>query len=859
MRPTLTIGTDAGETVVPGDRPFVVGRGRSADLTIDHPQVSRRHVIIEPADGCWAVRDLSSNGTWRDDKRVGRLEIREPVRLRLGGPSGPHITLISYAPDDASHYELPTVFPGSPDFQPGPRLPEPDAGATNRPAGAAGEPERRSGEPERRGVHKLRLGHISVGRSQGNDIVVGDLLTSRMHAEIFVGRGGVEIVDLESANGTFVNGTRVERSVVTEGDVIAIGHHIFRLVGDELVEYIDTGQVSFEADGLNVFVDGTQLLHDMSFRLPGGSLLAVIGPSGAGKSTLLNALTGFRPADTGVVRYAGRDLYADYDELRRRIGYVPQDDILHTALTVREALEYGAELRFPADTTAEERGARVNEVLEELGLTSEAERLEEQRYADGTSGDGPPAADPGRDDLANRRVANLSGGQRKRTSVALELLTRPTLLYLDEPTSGLDPGLDKEVMACLRKLADGGRTVIVVTHSVAQLDKCDYVLALAQGGHMAYFGPPQEALSYFNEGDWADIFQMLKTASGSRRSVTRFRSSRYYVPASVTAPVARPIPADMPSIRQQRVGSQIMTLSRRYLRVIAADPTYLRILVIFPFLLGAISRLVPAKHGLSPIAEAPNFDAQSVLLLVVLGACFMGSANAIREIVKEREIYRRERAIGLSRGAYLASKIGVLTVITAVQSSVFTIIAVYGRLPSKAVALGSPMLEMLVAVIVLSWSSAMIGLLVSATLDNADKMMPMLVLLTTAQLVFSGGIVPLAGEAGLEQASYLFSAKWGFAAVSAGTDLNGLLKLGTAINPDTSADTFWKPTASIYLIDIALCIAYGLITVFATYVLLGRLDPRVIHRRKKERTPVAIEDLGARVASVPRRLRPGGR
>jgi ABC-type multidrug transport system ATPase subunit/pSer/pThr/pTyr-binding forkhead associated (FHA) protein len=857
VRPTLTIGTDAGETVVPGDRPFVVGRGRSADLTIDHPQVSRRHVIIEPADECWAVRDLSSNGTWRDDKRVGRLEIREPVRLRLGGPSGPHITLISYAPDDASHYELPTVFPGSPDFQPGPRLP--DAGATNRPAGAAGEPERRSGEPERRGVHKLRLGHISVGRSQGNDIVVGDLLTSRMHAEIFVGRGGVEIVDLESANGTFVNGTRVERSVVTEGDVIAIGHHIFRLVGDELVEYIDTGQVSFEADGLNVFVDGTQLLHDMSFRLPGGSLLAVIGPSGAGKSTLLNALTGFRPADTGVVRYAGRDLYADYDELRRRIGYVPQDDILHTALTVREALEYGAELRFPADTTAEERGARVNEVLEELGLTSEAERLEEQRYADGTSGDGPPAADPGRDDLANRRVANLSGGQRKRTSVALELLTRPTLLYLDEPTSGLDPGLDKEVMACLRKLADGGRTVIVVTHSVAQLDKCDYVLALAQGGHMAYFGPPQEALSYFNEGDWADIFQMLKTASGSRRSVTRFRSSRYYVPASVTAPVARPIPADMPSIRQQRVGSQIMTLSRRYLRVIAADPTYLRILVIFPFLLGAISRLVPAKHGLSPIAEAPNFDAQSVLLLVVLGACFMGSANAIREIVKEREIYRRERAIGLSRGAYLASKIGVLTVITAVQSSVFTIIAVYGRLPSKAVALGSPMLEMLVAVIVLSWSSAMIGLLVSATLDNADKMMPMLVLLTTAQLVFSGGIVPLAGEAGLEQASYLFSAKWGFAAVSAGTDLNGLLKLGTAINPDTSADTFWKPTASIYLIDIALCIAYGLITVFATYVLLGRLDPRVIHRRKKERTPVAIEDLGARVASVPRRLRPGGR
>ena len=848
MLPTLKIGTGAGEADVPNGRPFVVGRGKSADLTIDHPQVSRRHIIIEPADDCWVVRDLSSNGTWLDGRRVGRLEIRDPVRLRLGGPPGPHITLSSYAPEDATHYDRPTLFPGGPDYQPGPQLPAPLGEIPGQPSG-------RAGEPERLGVHKLRVGRCSVGRSQDNDVVVGDLLASRSHAEIFIGRGGVEIVDLESANGTFVNGTRVERSMVTEGDVIAIGHHLFRLVGDELVEYIDDGQVSFEADGLNVFVDGSQLLHDISFRLPGGSLLAVIGPSGAGKSTLLNALTGFRPADAGVVRYAGRDLYAEYDELRRRIGYVPQDDILHTALTVREALEYGAELRFPADTTAEERRVRVNEVLEELGLTSAAERAEEQRYADGTPHGRPLEAEPGRDDLANRRVANLSGGQRKRTSVALELLTRPTLLYLDEPTSGLDPGLDMEVMACLRRLADGGRTVIVVTHSVAQLDKCDYVLALAQGGHIAYFGPPQEALSYFTEGDWADIFQMLKTSSGSRRSAAQFRASRYFVPASVGAPVARQSPAEMPSIRQQRVGSQIMTLSRRYLRVIAADPSYLRILVVFPFLLGAISRLVPAKHGLTPIAEAPNFDAQSVLLLVVLGACFMGSANAIREIVKEREIYRRERAIGLSRGAYLASKIGVLTVITAVQSSVFTVIAAYGRLPEKAVALGSPLLEMLIAVIVLSWSSAMIGLLVSAILDNADKMMPMLVLLTTAQLVFSGGIVPLAGEAGLEQASFLFSAKWGFGAVSAGSDLNGLLKLGTAINPDTSPDTFWKPTASIYFTDLALCVVYGLITVFATYVMLGRLDPKVIHRRKKQRTPVAIEDIPSRLAAFRRRGR----
>jgi ABC-type multidrug transport system ATPase subunit/pSer/pThr/pTyr-binding forkhead associated (FHA) protein len=841
----LKIGSDAGEEVVLDDRPFVVGRGRKSDLVVEHPLVSRRHVVIEPAGECWAVRDLSSNGTWLDGVRVGGpVEIRGPLRLFLGGPTGPCLTLVPAEPEETSHYELPTVRPGSRDYGTGPLLPAPNGDAARRAPAA--------GEPGRDGVRRLRLGRYSVGRSQDNDIVVGDLLASRAHAEILVGRGGVEIVDLESANGTFVNGARVDRAMVADGDVIAIGHHLFRLVGDDLVEYVDAGQVSFEADGLNVFVDGTQLLHDMSFRLPGSSLLAVIGPSGAGKSTLLNALTGFRPADSGVVRYAGRDLYAQYDELRRRIGYVPQDDILHTALTVREALEYGAELRFPAETTAQERRARVNEVLEELGLTSAAERLEEERYAD-RAADEPPAARPGRDDLANRKVAHLSGGQRKRTSVALELLTQPTLLYLDEPTSGLDPGLDKEVMACLRKLADGGRTVVVVTHSVAQLDMCDYVLALAQGGHMAYFGPPQDALSYFDEGDWADVFQMLKTSSGSSRAATRFRASRYFVPASVTAPVARPRPAPLPSIRQQRVGSQMMTLSRRYLRVIAADPTYLRILVVFPFLLGALSQLVPAKNGLRLIKDLPNTDAQSVLLVVVLAACLMGAANAIGEIVKERAIYRRERAIGLSRGAYLFSKIGVLTVITALQSGIFTLIAVAGREPPRAGALGSSTLDMVVAVIVLAWSSAMIGLLASAWLDNADKTMPVLVLLTTAQLVFSGGIAPLAGQLGQEQASYLFSAKWGFAAVSSASDQNGLLKLGTASG--TVSDRYWNPTAAAYFLDVALCVAYGLVTVLVTYLLLGRLDPRVIHRRKKPREPVAIEDIGSQIVSVPLRVR----
>ena len=209
------------------------------------------------------------------------------------------------------------------------------------------------------------------------------------------------------------------------------------------------------------------------------SLLAVVGPSGSGKSTLLKALTGYRPADQGTVLYDGRDLYRDFAELRQRIGLVPQDDILHKQLTVRSALTYAAELRFPA-------GHR-------------------EGRAPGPDRRGAPRAQAS-SSAAKKPIHSLSGGQRKRVSVALELLTKPSLIFLDEPTSGLDPGMDREVMQLLRGLADDGRTVLVVTHSVLSLDVCDQLLVLAPGGTIAYFGPPEEALAFFGYEHWPEVF-----------------------------------------------------------------------------------------------------------------------------------------------------------------------------------------------------------------------------------------------------------------------------------------------------------------------------------------------------------------
>ncbi|MCM3923049.1 ATP-binding cassette domain-containing protein [Frankia sp. AiPs1] len=911
----LTVTSEAGEVIVPAGRPrFIIGRARNADHVIADGRVSRQHLMIEATDRGWAVRDVSSNGTWFDGSRMlNTVEVRGEARFRLGTSTGPEVVLRAEGPAQGSApvdphgggADMQTMLPNQTGYLPPrtsnqvPRPPRPEDQAAGRratpvgvtpvgvtpggvtpggvipagvtpggvtpvgvipvgaapvgaaPGGADPDQAERGGhtrldrEHERGTTYSLRPGTMTIGRARDNDIVIADLLASRHHASLtvsgptagasivgasivdgpivdgpIVDGPNVDLVDLESANGTFVDGRRIERAKVEQGAIIAIGHHVFQLEGNLLVEYLDSGDVSFEAEHLNVWAGEKQLLHDMTFRLPGRALLGVVGPSGAGKSTLLNALTGFRPADKGTVRYAGRDLYTEYDELRRRIGYVPQDDILHTSLSVRKALEFGAKLRFPPDVTESERTRRIDEVLAELNLTPHA----------GTT------------------VARLSGGQRKRVSVALELLTRPTLLYLDEPTSGLDPGMDLQVMQSLRTLADDGRTVIVVTHSVAQLDLCDYVLVLAPGGYVAYFGPPQDALPFFGEQGYPWVFLRLQENAGAD-SAARFRQSRHYVPASVTAPSARPAREELPSIRQQSVLSQLVTLSRRTLSVIASDKGYLRLAIAFPFVLGVIPRAISGNFADTHDRFTPNSDGPTIFLIMVLCACFMGMSNSVREIVKERAIYQRERAIGLSRGAYVGSKVGVLFIITVLQVIPFTLIGLVFRQPPGHLMLGDSLLECMLAVFVVAFASGMVGLVISALVDNADKTMPLLVIVTMVQLVFSAGIVPIGGKTGLEQVAVVSPARWGFAAMAADADFNTITRAGVqrpktvngqpvagqtvAVNPRApEPDRLFEHTKRQYAVDVGAGIVVTVVYIGITYMLLRRLDPKTGRKRR---------------------------
>ena len=498
---------------------------------------------------------------------------------------------------------------------------------------------------------------MRIGRIPDNDLVLSDLNVSRHHAELRKSpTGSYEIVDLGSHNGTFVNGQRVTSQVLTEQDLVSIGSSTFRLTGGELRQFVDDGNITFTAQELVVKAGSKVLLDHVTFPIPEKCLLGVIGPSGAGKSTLLGALTGMRPATTGTVLYDNRDLYQNYNELRYRIGLVPQESVLHTQLTARRALQYSAELRFPADIKPAERDGRVDEVMGELGLTRHA----------------------------NTRADRLSGGQLKRVNVAQELLTKPSLLFLDEPTSGLDPGLDKSVMEQMRDLAHDGRTVIVVTHSVDNLDTCDRLLVLVPGGRIAYYGPPEEGLAYFGQARWAEVFQAFERYP-DRDWAGEYAASPAYAQYVLGQRPQPPQAAGRPGTG----GHPAAAAARRVPADGHADPAVRaghRVRPRLPDLHGPAAhhprragRPGAGRRRAWRACRGTNPDAGTLLLIMVICACLAGMASSVRELVKERSILTRERAAGLSSGAYLVSKLLVLGVISIVQSTVLVLIGVSWR------------------------------------------------------------------------------------------------------------------------------------------------------------------------------------
>lgn len=627
-------------------------------------------------------------------------------------------------------------------------------------------------------------GAITIGRHSTSGVRVEDSLSSRTHAYLVPTATGAELYDNSSNNGTFVNGVRVTAVTLRAGDVITIGNtDLVYSGGTTLVPRQDTPTSGgIQAHQLSLEIDGHNLLTNVSFAARPGTLTAVIGPSGAGKSTLIKLLGGATHPSTGQVSFDGHDVHAEYASMRSRIGMVPQDDVVHRQLTVDQALSYAAQLRLPPDTSRADRRGVVDRVLGELELTEHRKK----------------------------RVDKLSGGQRKRASVALELLTGPSLLILDEPTSGLDPALDRQVMSMLRRLADAGRTVVVVTHSLTYLNMCDQVLLLAPGGRTAYAGPPNGIQAAMGTSDWADIFAWVSTNPEAAHSAFLARNphaAQPAPPAAAAGPLGEPARAS--------TTRQVVTLARRQIRLVFADRGYAMFLVLLPFILGALSLVVPGDVGLGEATTtggAPNEPTQ-LLILANIAAVFMGTALTIRDLVGERTIFRREQSVGLSAGAYLFAKIAVYSVFAAVQAAVVTAIVVYGKGgPTQgSVALGNPIYDLYLALALTAVVSAVVGLVLSSLARSNEQILPMLVVVIMLSIVFSGGLIPVTGRLGLEQASFFLPARWGFAASASTIDLLTVAPLMTVDDP------LWHHAPKWYALDMGVLLLLGVVAAVVVF------------------------------------------
>ena len=863
--PILTVRHDGSQRSFAAGHEVVIGRDVQADVRIADPRISRAHLILRFDQGRWlAIDNGSLNGTFLNGYRMPVIDIHDGQSIHVGNPQGPRLTFaigpqqgytdrpgrtrpspeagpptLAWSafpeqtnpthplPPRSTPPRPPVAPPNSPPRQPisAPRQAPPPS--PSRPA--PGVPLRGTPSDERTVVHAgappqpgstppteltvvdaktadvsnlatrfVKLlsprssaaagtpGAMTIGRAAENDIVVSDVLASRQHATLVQTPLGTEIRD-NSINGTFVNGTRVGSAILSDDDVVTIGNVDLVFRDGTLTK---RSEVATRTGGLQVrnvkyVVDnGKQLLDDISLIARPGTLTAVIGGSGAGKSTLARLVAGYTTPSSGSVTFEGHDIHTEYASLRSRIGMVPQDDVVHRQLTINQALGYAAELRLPPDTGKSDRAKVVAQVLEELDLTKHADT----------------------------RVDKLSGGQRKRASVALELLTGPSLLILDEPTSGLDPALDHQVMTMLRQLADAGRVVIVVTHMLSYLDTCDQLLLVAPGGKTAYCGPPDQIGAAMGTTNWAKIF--TKVGADPEEANRRFVEQR---DAEKRRQKLLRDKADEPGALGEPVHTsvrrQISTVARRQVRLVVADRAYFIFLALLPFILGSLSLTVPGGNGFHlPGANAGTPDeAAQILALLMPAAAFMGTALTIRDLVGERAIFQREQAVGLSTTAYLLAKTAVFCGFAILQSAIITAIVVIGKsAPTRgAVLLGhsnvGATVELFATVAATCVASAILGLAISSLVRSSEQIMPLFVVTVMAQLVLCGGMVPVTGRLGLDQLSFGMPARWGYAAAASTVDLRHLV-------PDSllSQDRFWQHTSKVWLLDMGMLAALSL-------------------------------------------------
>jgi ABC transport system ATP-binding/permease protein len=539
-----------------------------------------------------------------------------------------------------------------------------------------------------------------------------------------------------------------------------------------------------DAIGVGQHAGGREVLHEVSLSIEPGELVALVGGSGAGKTTLLEILAGLRTPSAGQVMHDGARV-DDGALPGTGVGYVPQDDIIHAEMPLRRTLQYAARLRLPAGTSSEQADRVVDETIREL-------------------------------DLADRRdvaVRMLSGGQRKRASIAVELLTGPRTFFLDEPTSGLDPSTSAEVVRLLRALTRRGVTVVLTTHEPATIDRCDQVVFLTRNGHLAFAGTPSQARRYFGVDDLVEVYHRLASEGTPRAWAERFAAWRQpgqtqpgkTQPAKTPPPAARPDDRHSPSVLLQwwlltRRNAEVLVRNRLTLAILLGSPVLVTAMMGVLFQPGAFER--QGAVGVSPA---------QVVFWVAFAGFFFGLTYGLLQIVGELAVFRREHRSGLTIGAYVAAKIGVLLPLLATVTAVLLgVLRALDRLPAAG---WDVYASLMVTLLVEAVSALALGLLASAAVSNAAQAALALPMLCFPQVLFAGAVVPVTDMAAPGRwLSLGLANRYSFEALGHALRLEQL----TGVLPALRAygDTFSATVASRWLLLAGLAVVFTLATVW---------------------------------------------
>ena len=681
-------------------RSWTIGSAPECDLVAPNERVSARHcrlTAMADASDAFKLEDLgSTNGTFVNGKRI-----TGPARVTRAD-------VITLGRSVAMPWPLPQE-----------RQPSPGRSRTTLTF---------NGES------------LVLGRDPDCDHPLDYPMVSWRHARLTANGETGAVEDLGSTNGTFVNGRRIPGPghlvTVRPGDVIGLGSYTFALTVSGRLEKRDhRGNLAIEARHVSVAAGGRRLIEDISLTILPSELVGLMGPAGAGKTTLMMALNGYTPPSAGAALIGGQNLYANYGRFCGHLGYVPQDDIMHRDLTVKEALYYTARLRLPTDYSEAGLEKRIAEVISQVGLAGVEDVL-----------------------IGSPEKKGLSGGQRKRVNLAMELLSDPSLLFLDEPTSGLSSEDALMVMKLLRRLADEGKTILITIHQPGPeifrlMDNLIVVSRDAGGadpGRLVYYGPASpDAAEFFNPereaGTPASPDEVLRglARGGAAEWVRRYADSQYhrqYVVERAEERNAESGQAVTPKIARRAGAEQWPTLVKRSLAVKSRDAWNTAILMTQSPVI-ALLIVLGMGRKVSQSVTAANLEEMSgrlgvTLFLLALAAIWFGVSNSAREIVAEWAIYHRERMINLKIPSYLASKFAVLGGLCVLQCVILIGVVHWGC------NLQGPWLAMLGLLVLTALAGVALGLLVSALARTSEVAVALVPLLLLPMVILGGALIP---------------------------------------------------------------------------------------------------------------------